>query len=180
MPESETGSLPGLRRFDHIGFTVPDLAQARGFLVDVLGWEFLYELGPYADPDGRWMSEHLNVDPQCEARINFFRCGGLPTFEVFEYRAASQQPIPPRNSDVGGHHVALYVDDLDAAVAYLRRQPDVRVLGEPTASKGPHLGQRWIYFLSPWGMQFELVSYPHGRAFYRSEALVQPKADEDG
>jgi glyoxylase I family protein len=22
-----------------------------------------------------------------------------------------------------------------------------------------------VYFLSPWGMQFELVSYPHGKAF---------------
>jgi len=54
------------------------------------------------------------------------------------------------NSDVGGHHVALYVDDLDAAVKYLRDQ-GVRVLGEPSASKGPSLGQRWVYFLSPWG-----------------------------
>jgi hypothetical protein len=41
------------------------------------------------------------------------------------------------------------------------------VLGEPTASTGPSEGQRWIYFLSPWGMQFELVSYPGGKAFDR-------------
>ena len=67
--------------------------------------------------------------------------------------------MPPRNSDVGGHHVALYVDDLDAAVAYLREQ-GVRVLGEPTASRGAHEGQRWVYFLAPWGMQFELVQLP--------------------
>jgi hypothetical protein len=59
--------------------------------------------------------------------------------------------------------VALYVDDLDAAVARLREH-GIRVLGEPTASKGAHEGQRWIYFLSPWGMQFELVSYPNGKA----------------
>ena len=26
----------------------------------------------------------------------------------------------PRNSDIGGHHVALYVDDLDAAIEHLR------------------------------------------------------------
>jgi hypothetical protein len=43
----------------------------------------------------------------------------------------------------------------------------VTVLGEPTASRGPHEGQRCVYFLAPWGMQFELVSYPHGRAFFR-------------
>jgi glyoxylase I family protein len=41
------------------------------------------------------------------------------------------------------------------------------VFSEPTASSGPSEGQRWIYFLSPWGMQFELVSYPHGKAFDR-------------
>ena len=42
------------------------------------------------------------------------------------------------------------------------------MLGEPTASKGPAEGNRWVYFLSPWGMQFELVSYPGGKAFDRA------------
>ena len=36
-----------------------------------------------------------------------------------------------------------------------------RADGEPE----PHEGQRWVYFLAPWGMQFELVSYPDGRAY---------------
>ncbi|MGH3445075.1 MAG: VOC family protein, partial [Nocardioidaceae bacterium] len=67
------------------------------------------------------------------------------------------------------HHVALYVDDLDAAAAHLRDH-GVQVLAGPTASKGPAEGNRWIYFLSPWGMQFELVSYPHGKAFDRGAA----------
>ena len=49
---------------------------------------------------------------------------------------------------------------------YLRDQ-GVQLLGEPTASSGPSLGQRWVYFLAPWGMQFELVSYPDGKAFDR-------------
>ena len=75
--------------------------------------------------------------------------------------------MPPRNSDVGGHHVALYVDDLDAAVAYLREQ-GVRVLGRADGELGAHEGQRWVYFLAPWGMQFELVSYPDGKAYFRN------------
>ncbi|SHN47320.1 VOC family protein [Cryptosporangium aurantiacum] len=159
--------LPGLQRLDHIGFTVPDLDEATTFLVDVLGCEYLYSLGPFAADDG-WMAEHLNVDPRATIPENrFFRCGGQAIFEVFAYTAPDQRREPPRNSDVGGHHVALYVDDLDAAVAYLRERR-VRVLGEPTASRGPHEGQRWVYFLAPWGMQFELVSYPHGKAFDRS------------
>jgi catechol 2,3-dioxygenase-like lactoylglutathione lyase family enzyme len=159
--------LPGLTRVDHIGFTVPDLEQARAFLVDVLGCEYLYSLGPFGHDTGDWMAEHLNVHPRTRMRNCFFRLGDQAIFEVFEYSAPDQNPVPPRNSDVGGHHVALYVDDLDAAVAYLRER-GVHVLGEPTASSGAHEGQRWVYFLAPWGMQFELVSYPNGKAYFRN------------
>ena len=48
------------------------------------------------------------------------------------------------------------------------------MLGEPTASTGPSEGQRWIYFLSPWGMQIELVSYPGGKAFDRASRPQGP------
>ncbi|HEX5118041.1 MAG TPA: VOC family protein [Pseudonocardiaceae bacterium] len=158
------GGVPGLTRVDHIGITVPDLEAASEFLMDVLGCEYMYSLGPY-EHDDDWMSEHLNVHPRAVMRqLHFFRCGGQAIFEVFHYEAPEQDATPPRNSDVGGHHVAFYVDDLDAAVAYLHDK-GVRVLGEPTASSGPSQGQRWVYFLSPWGMQFELVSYPNGKAF---------------
>jgi catechol 2,3-dioxygenase-like lactoylglutathione lyase family enzyme len=158
--------LPGLTRLDHVGLTVPDIEEATAFLVDVLGFEYLYTLGPLAD-DGDWMRTHLNVHPRAVAQqIRFFRCAGTPVLEVFEYDAPGQRTDVPLNSDCGGHHVALYVEDLDAAVRYLREQ-GVRVLGDPTTSVGPHQGQRWVYFLAPWGAQFELVSYPYGRAWYR-------------
>src|SRR4051794_986352 len=186
--------LPGLQRLDHVGFTVPDLDEAHAFLVDVIGWEYLYSLGPFRD-DGDWMAEHLNGHPRATVPENrFYRLGGPAILEGFSYTAPDQRtqpprdsdiggrrgsptaahpaaagPPPPRNSDIGGHHVALYVDALDAAIAYLRAH-GVTVCGAATASRGPHECQRWVYFLSPWGMQFELVSYPHGRAFYRDEA----------
>ncbi|MFF5261781.1 VOC family protein [Actinomadura viridis] len=156
--------MPGLRRLDHVGFTVPDLEEASRFLVDVLGCEFMYSVGPFAHEDD-WMSTHLNVHPRAVMReLRFFRCGGQAVFEVFHYEAPDQSLESPRNSDIAGHHVALYVDDLDEAVDYLRSR-GVPVLGEPTLSRGPSEGQRWVYFLAPWGMQFELVSYPAGKAF---------------
>jgi glyoxylase I family protein len=114
------------------------------------------------------MQEHLNVDPRAVMKeLRFFSCGGKAVFEVFEYSAPDQGVVGPRNSDIGGHHVALYVEDLDLAIDYLRAR-GVEVLGGPTSSTGPSEGQRWIYFLAPWGMQFELVSYPAGKAFFRS------------
>jgi glyoxylase I family protein len=153
-----------MQRLDHVGFTVPDLAQAHDWLVDVLGCEYMYRLGPFQSDDD-WMTEHLNVHPRTVMReLHFYRCGGQAVFEVFQYEAPDQVERLPRNSDIGGHHVALYVDDMDAAVSYLRER-GVQVLGDPTASKSASEGQRWVYFLSPWGMQFELVSYPHGKAF---------------
>jgi catechol 2,3-dioxygenase-like lactoylglutathione lyase family enzyme len=160
--------MPGLRRLDHVGFTVPDLDEATRFLVDVLGCEYLYSLGPYTD-DGDWMAEHLGVHARATIPENrFFRCGGQAIFEVFHYTAPDQRTDVPLNSDIGGHHIALYVDDLDAAVDHLKEQ-GVRVFGAPTASRGPHLGQRWVYFLAPWGLQFELVSYPGGKAYDRAQ-----------
>ncbi|MCL2542785.1 MAG: VOC family protein [Nocardioidaceae bacterium] len=161
-----SGTLPGLTGIDHIGFTVPDLDQAHRFLIEVIGCEYMYSLGPFQHDDD-WMREHLAVDPRAVMRqLHFYRCGGQAIFEVFAYEADDRRTEQPRNSDVGGHHVALYVDDLDAAVAFLRER-GITVLGDPTASSGPSQGQRWVYFLSPWGMQWELVSYPDGKAFDR-------------
>lgn len=157
-------ALPGLRGTEHIGFTVPDLAEADDFFVDVIGCERVYSLGPFVHDDD-WMQDTLNVHPRSVMqRLHFYRCKFGPNFEVFEWQSADGQRDQPRNSDIGGHHVAFYVDDVDKAVAYLRDR-GVRVLGEPTFSDNASKGQRWVYFLSPWGMQFELVSYPVGKAY---------------
>jgi len=158
-------ALPGVRRLDHIGLTVPNLDEAHEFLVDVIGCEYMYQLGPFVHDDSDWMLEHLNVHPRTLMReLHFFRLGGQAVFEVFEYQAPDQRTEVPKNSDIGGHHVAIYVDDLDEAVEYLKSK-GVRVLGDPTVSKNASEGQRWVYFLAPWGLQFELVSYPNGKAF---------------
>jgi catechol 2,3-dioxygenase-like lactoylglutathione lyase family enzyme len=163
-------AVPGLVGTDHIGFTVPDLEVAHDFLVRVLGCTHVYSLGPFEHAD-QWMQEHMNVHPRTVMReLRFYRCATGANFEVFEYAAADGQAPGPRNSDIGGHHIALYVEDLDAAVEYLRAE-GIRVLGDPTASRNASLGQRWVYFLSPWGMQFELVSFPNGKA-YENDAEV--------
>jgi glyoxylase I family protein len=164
--DARTG-LPGLAGVEHIGFTVPDLEEATRFFTTVIGCEPVYTLGPFRS-DGAWMTEHLNVHPRAVMRrLRFFRCANGPNFEIFEYESPEQQLAPPRNSDIGGHHLAFYVQDLDEAVTHLRAH-GVTVLGEPTASSGPSEGQRWVYFLTPWGMQLELVSYPGGKAYEKA------------
>jgi glyoxylase I family protein len=161
-----------MRGSDHIGFTVPDLDEAEAFLVGILGAEPIYTLPPKRDDDGDWMTTQLGVDPRTVLdEIRFYRLGNGSNLEVFKYTAADGQRPQPRNSDIGGHHIALYVDDMDAAITYLREQA-VDIMGEPVASGAASAGQRWLYFRSPWGMQFELVSYPHGKA-YEADAPVK-------
>ena len=164
-------TLPGLRGTEHIGFTVPDLDEADDFFVNVIGCDRVYSLGPFEHEDGDWMLEHLNVHPRTVMRkLNFYRCATGPNFEVFQFESADGQAPQPRNSDLGGHHLAFYVEDLDSAVSYLRSL-GIRVLGEPTESRSASEGQRWVYFLSPWGMQFELVSFPDGKAYEKDSTV---------
>jgi len=156
--------IPGLRGTDHIGFTVPDLDEAVAFFVNVLGCEELYGIGPVR-ADDTWMQEQLNVHPRAEFHNRLLRCKFGSNFEIFEYSAPGQNLTLPRNSDIGGFHLAFYVDDFDAALAFLKRK-GLRILGEPVVrTEGPVSGQTWIYFLSPWGMQLELVSFPNGKGY---------------
>ncbi len=160
-------ALPGVRGLDHVGFTVPDIEQATCFFVDVMGCQLIYSLGGISKGD--WIERHLNVARDASIKdIRLLRCGHGSNFELFEYDVAGQVTAPARNSDVGGHHLAFYVDDFDAALDHLR-ELGLTILGTPTVrTSGPSAGQTWIYFLAPWGMQLELVSFPEGKAYERS------------
>jgi hypothetical protein len=63
------------------------LEAAADWLVDVLGCEYMYTLGPFrADDD--WMSTHLHVHSRAVIiRLRFFRLGEHAVFEVFDYEA---------------------------------------------------------------------------------------------
>jgi len=168
MKHDEHG-IPGFTGTDHYGVTVPNLEEATRFFVDVIGCTPFYPLGPFRAEDD-WMRTHLNVHPRAEAKIQFLRCKNGVNFELFEYSAPDQRHEMPRNSDIGGHHIAIYVEDFDKAMAYLKTK-SVKFLGEPTVrTSGPSAGQTWIYFLTPWGMQMEMVSYPHGKAYEKDYA----------
>lgn len=160
-----SNGIPGLRGTDHVGVTVPDIEAATQFFVEVVGCKKFYTLGPICS-DSDWMQTHLNVHADAVVKkIQFLRCKNGSNIELFEYSSPDQRMEMPRNSDYGGHHLAIYVDDFDKAVEYLRSK-GVQLLGEPTVRyQGPSAGQTWIYFLTPWGMQMELVSYPEGKAY---------------
>jgi catechol 2,3-dioxygenase-like lactoylglutathione lyase family enzyme len=138
-----SAQLPGLRGIDHIGLTVPNLEEAVDFFVNVIGCEefFSNNVGPF---DNDWMKENLNVDPRASLTNRRVRCSNGANFELFEYQSGDQRTVQLKNSGYGGHHFAFYVDDIDAAVAYLRRK-GLKILGDiKRDTAGATKGLSWV------------------------------------
>lgn len=172
MPAA-AGPLPGMRGVDHIGITVPDLDEAQAFFTDILGCQRALAFGPFRDDQGTFMADALDVDPRAVInRIVLLRCGFGSNIELFSYSAPDQQVVRPRNSDIGGHHIAIYVDDIGAAAEYLKGKGIRTLMGPIPVSEGPAAGQAILYFYAPWGMQFEAISYPAGMAYEKEGGPV--------
>lgn len=170
--------IPGNRGAEHFGFTVPNLKEAVDFFENIIGAEVVYEIGPFASDDD-WLADHLDVHPRSVIpKAAMVKSGNGSNFEIFEYEAPDQQQEMPKNSDWAGRHIAFYVDDVFVAVDYLKEN-GIKVLGEPTVmSEGPSAGETWVYFESPWGMYFELVSYEKGKAYELSSESKSFKPEQ--
>ncbi len=164
--------LPGMRGHDHTGITVPDMAQATTFFTEVLGCQKVMAFGPFMDEKGTFMQDALNVNPRAIIRqIVQIRCGMGSNIELFSYESPDQKVVQPKNSDVGGYHIGIYVDDIKAADAYLKSKGVKTLLGPIPVNEGPAAGQTILYFLAPWGLQMEAISYPQGMAYEKDTAL---------
>lgn len=176
-----TRAIPGLRGIEHIGLTVPDLTSAVDFFETLLGAEKLYTLGPVQATDN-WMAVNLGVDSDALIReICVIRIGQGPMLELFEYADQDTDARQPANDKAGGHHLAFYVADMEAGVQAIRDYGCL-VLGEPkVVTEGPSSGLSWVYFLAPWGLQLELVSYPQGVMAFtgREPAVWRPGVELD-
>ena len=175
MPQHPFGSggRPTIRGVDHIGLTVPDMDEAVAFFTDVLGCQAIASFGPIQDEAGSFMSDVLGVDARAVIRtITLLRCGNGSNIELFHYSAPDQTAPRLRNSDIGGHHLAFYVDDIAATKAYLDARGVRTFAGPLPIEDGPAAGQTILYFLAPWGLQLEAISYPKGMAYERGGGPV--------
>ena len=142
--------VPGLRGHDHTGITVPDIRQAADFFINVLGCKEAMSFGPFADEKGNFMADLLNVDPRAVIhQITLVRCGYGSNIELFQYSSPDQKTVTPKNSDVGGYHIAFYVDDIKAAKDYLDSKGVKTFCGPFPVNEGPAAGQSIVYFLAP-------------------------------
>jgi catechol 2,3-dioxygenase-like lactoylglutathione lyase family enzyme len=160
------GPIPGVRGMDHVGITVPDIAEARTWFEDVIGCVTPLRFGPFSDATGTFMQDLLEVHPRSVIpEINMLRCGTGSNIELFEYSAPDQDTRLARNSDFSGHHLAFYVEDIAAAAAYMEAKGVKKFLGPFPVTDGPAAGQSINYFQAPFGTYVELISYPDGMAY---------------
>lgn len=165
--------IPGMRGHDHTGITVPDMAQAVAFFTDIVGCKKAMSFGPFADDKGTFMKDVLDVHPRAViTQITQIRCGYGSNIELFSYTSPDQQVVQPKNSDVGGYHVAIYVDDIKAADTYLRGKGVNTLFGPIPVEQGPAAGQAILYFKAPWGLQLEAISYPKGMAYEKDAEVI--------
>ncbi len=172
-------TIPGLRGIERIGLTVPDLDSALDFFETLLGARQVYSLGPVKASDN-WMTANLGVDSETVIKqICVIRVGQGPLLELLEYADLPTDTLQPSNDALGGHHLAFSVENIDAGVQAIRDYGCL-VLGEPkVVSEGPSAGLRWVYFLAPWGLQLELVSYPAGSMAYDGRMPGTGRAGEE-
>ncbi|MFE4513118.1 VOC family protein [Kitasatospora sp. NPDC056783] len=164
------GGPLGLLGVDGVGYTVADLDAATAFFTDVLGAEVVERT------DDGTPADHAGHQPPAAERTRqvVLRTGPTANCELSQCGTGAANRRPPRNSDVGGHHLAFYVDDVDAAAAHLRRRPGVTLMGEPeTITAGPIAGDRWLYFGTAIGIQMELIHMPDGSLPYETTTTAR-------
>jgi catechol 2,3-dioxygenase-like lactoylglutathione lyase family enzyme len=165
--------IPGMLGHDHTGVTVPNIKEAITFFTDIVGCKEAMSFGPFSDDKGTFMQDLLNVHPRAKIhQITMMRCGNGSNIELFQYESPDQANAIPKNSDIGGHHIAFYVEDINAAAKYLKDKGVRTLMGPLPVDQGPAAGQAIIYFFAPWGLQLELISYPNGMAYEKDGGTV--------
>ncbi len=150
----------GIQGVHHIGVSVPDLAKAREFYIDLLG--AVEEVEPLSWRDNAFIDEIVGLKGSA---ANQFMCRlGNTHLEVFEYLAPRAAP-QDRNQGVntfGYTHFAVQVDDLRACYDRLVAA-GIRIHREPAwdtiqvAKDGTKTGYAATYCRDFFGNVFEIM-----------------------
>jgi len=137
---------------NHTSFTVSSLDRSIPFFRDCLG----FELVSRAPRDPAIVRQITGV-PGADMEIAFLRGPGH-TLELIEYKApATRGRVESRPCDTGFAHLALNVDDVDAAVAAVAPF-GVRPIAAPVAiNAGPNKGRKVVYVRDWDGVTLEFI-----------------------
>lgn len=156
-----------LQGVHHVAISVPDLAKARQFYIDLLGAKELMEV--------EWQEGNAAINemvglPDCSGKQFLARLGNT-YIEVFEYLTPRSEPQDPKRpvSKFGYTHFGLQVDDIQSvyermlAVGITFHTPP-RHSGGPRERDGRKLGFIAAYGRDFFGNVFELLQIDEGSA----------------
>ncbi|UAK22910.1 VOC family protein [Sphingomonas nostoxanthinifaciens] len=160
MPDTDA---PRLIAADHVSFTVADLDAAVAFYADAFGATELFRMGPLVGAeipplaDGRdWMGAHVGVEG-ATLTLAMLKLADNLNLQLVQYDApAGRGTTHPRVCDIGGHHLALRVDDVDKARAWLAAK-GCTVMEIIEIPAGPLAGKKNLYCRDPFGNPLEIV-----------------------
>ncbi len=137
---------------NHTSFTVSSLDRSVGFFRDCL----MFELISRAPRDPAVVQQITGVEG-ADMEIAFLKGPGH-TVELIEYKApANKGRVEARPCDTGFAHLALNVDDADAAVAEAALY-QVKAISAPVPiNAGPNKGRKVVYLRDWDGVTFEFI-----------------------
>src|SRR5690242_11307395 len=143
-----------MRALDHVGLTVADLDRAVDFWCGRLGLRLLGRVTE-TGPD---IAALLGGD-SVEIEIADLDAGGGRIIELSRYFRTADRPARGGCGDPGSCHIALRVDDLDAAVERIQGSPARQISRHPVVLHDP--GGAWdgvacCYIADPDGNIVEL------------------------
>lgn len=140
---------------NHTSFTVSDLDRSVGFFTEALGFELLHR----GDRDPQMISKVVGV-PGADIEVAYIQMPGH-RLELIEYKGpVDKGKVEARPCDTGFAHIAIDVDDVDAALA-ASAPHGVKPLGAPQdLVHGPNKGGRVVYTRDSDGVTVEFIQKP--------------------
>jgi catechol 2,3-dioxygenase-like lactoylglutathione lyase family enzyme len=150
-----------MRSIDHVGLTVADLDRALEFWCGRLGLRLLNRVTE-SGPD----IASLIGEDSVELEIADLDGGDGRIIELIRYIRPAGRPIHARSSDPGSAHIAVRVDDINAALERLQGSQGRQISRRPVLLHDP--GGAWdgvtcCYIADPDGNIVELVHRPGGK-----------------
>lgn len=137
---------------NHTSFTVSSLDRSVGFFRDCLRFELISRA-----PRDPAVVQRITGVEGADMEIAFLKGPGH-TVELIEYKApANRGKVQARPCDTGFAHLALNVDDADAAVAEAALY-QVKAISAPVPiNAGPNKGRKVVYLRDWDGVTFEFI-----------------------
>lgn len=137
---------------NHTSFTVSSLDRTLAFFTECLGFQLLSRA-----PRDPKVVERITGVEGADMEIAFVRGPGQ-VVELIEYKApASKGRVNSRPCDTGFAHLALNVDDVDAAIAAAVPYGVVAINPPITIDQGPNKGKKVVYLRDPDGVTLEFI-----------------------